>query len=214
MRMMRTPGTVTERVAVGGLDDSAPQPLVAASRRDQGVQSSNLCVPTIFISTPSSGGVFRGSRHRGPRFARTFERSATGLRKQASVTLAPHALAGYTGRVGLAHQSCVNANGPPSRGGGSRHPSAITALGAFETRGGKPPTGCARYGFLHREDLPARWSLRRKPCLATLGDRVHDRVSRPRRRPPRSFPGGAVLLPAREMLPHRETTERGRSAVV
>ncbi len=31
-----------------------------------------------------------------------------------------------------------------------------------------------------------------------------------RRRPPRSFPGGATPLPIREMLPLRERAERGR----
>ncbi len=46
---------------------------------------------------------------------------------------------------------------------------------------------------------------------AIHGERVSQRISAEGSRPPRSFPGGVVLLLVQEMLPLREAIERGRA---
>ena len=52
--------------------------------------------------------------------------------------------------------------------------------------------GGAGSGLLHQAALPKPVPLRRMPDRAPLGECVGDRVSRLRRRPPRSFSGGAI----------------------
>ncbi len=76
---------------------------------------------------PLSSGVFLWSRHRGPRFAQTSERSATGFQKQAPVTLEPHALAGCTGRGGSERSWLMGMLADPLHGVGLHIPmNAVT----------------------------------------------------------------------------------------
>jgi len=74
-------------------------------------------------------------------------------------------------------------------------------------------SGRAVHSFFPPAVLPVAVSLREKLCGAIPGERLGDRVSRPRRRPPRSFPGGAVVSRILKCCPSGKCTERGRSVV-